>query len=112
MQDYGLAIRIGNFQHSLKLLYLIYIGFVLLEKTYYISALGLHLLLMEYQRGSMFPLFDLVDLGHPSFATQTQNFRNFNGEDIECFNRKLSQATVSNSVRSQVLFLSSSFGLV
>ena len=33
------------------------------------------------------------------------NFRNFNGEDIECFNRKLSQATVSTSLRSNVRLL-------
>jgi hypothetical protein len=46
-----------------------------------------------------------VDIGHPSLQTLSANFRNFNGEDIECFNRKLAQATVSTSSRSNVNLL-------
>ena len=83
-------------------MHLLFVAFVILDKNYYTNALALHLLLMEYHQGHGFCFIFLLAKGHPAFETQKRNFRNFNGEDIECFNRKLSQATVSTSARSNV----------
>ena len=70
------------------------------------KALGLHLLLLAYHEGSLF-FWDLLDIGHPAVESQRSNFRNFNGEDIECFNRKLSQATICTSSRKSNVWFSS-----
>ena len=75
-------------------------------------ALGLHLLLLSYHEGLSFVLdmmYSFSDIGHPAVESQRMNFRNFNGEDIECFNRKLSQATISTSSRSNVRLWFSSY---
>ena len=69
------------------------------------KALGLHLFLAYHHEGSLF-FWDLLDIGHPAVESQRSNFRNFNGEDIECFNRKLSQATICTSSRSHGWFSS------
>ena len=48
----------------------------------------------------------LLDIGHPCFDMQRENFENVNGEDIELASRELSQSQLASRGRDDVsLFL-------
>jgi len=99
VQDYGLAIREGTYDTVKPLLHMLFIAFAMLQNKYYLDAVGLYLLLLEYQASN----------GHPHIKLLKTNFSNFVGEDIELANRALSFATKHVRGRSDVETLDRSY---
>lgn len=104
-QDYGLAIRTGDFDTTFKLLKPLYVAYALLNKQYYLRAVGTFFLIIAYWKGttSVHSPF-LVAMGLPIMDMLKYNFARFVAEDIEIANRGLSQTTGRRRGQSEVCF--------
>jgi len=99
MQDYGYSLKSSNFQLMYLTLRQMLVAFSLLGSVKYVEFLLLQLGLWEYQNQMQHPSIDIIEASVSSFV----------GEDIELFNRLLSQHSKNNSRRTDADLLNTAY---
>jgi hypothetical protein len=94
-----LALKAGTFKTILLKLRQVVLAFVLLDSHEYVDMLLLQLALWEYQ----------LEINHPVIDILRSSPQSFVGEDIELFNRLLSQHSKNNSRRSDAGLLNTAY---
>ena len=93
------ALKAGTFKTILLKLRQVVLAFVLLDSHEYVDMLVLQLALWEYQ----------LEMNHPVIDILRSSPQSFVGEDIELFNRLLSQHSKDNSRRSEAGLLNNAY---